>query len=273
MLEILSLGAGVQSTTLLLMSENGILPRLDYAIFADTQWEPSYVYSHLEWLKTKTSIPIITVSAGSLPEETLAKKGKDRIGDSKNPPFFVQGDKPGIGMLWRGCTKYYKIQPIERKIREILGLRRSQRISPGVHVRQWRGISVDEMHRAGCSRTKWIVNIYPLIDLRMRRHDCLQWLEKHGFPLPKRSACLGCPYRSDAEWRFLQQESPEDWEKACKFDDALRIGLPLPGVRGQTYLHKSAIPLRLLGSFETQDEKSGQYDLFSEKECSGMCGV
>ena len=44
MLRVLSLGAGVQSTTLLLMSELGELPLLDAAIFADTQSEPSVAF-------------------------------------------------------------------------------------------------------------------------------------------------------------------------------------------------------------------------------------
>lgn len=39
-LKILSLGAGVQSTTLLLLAERGELERPDRAIFADTGWEP-----------------------------------------------------------------------------------------------------------------------------------------------------------------------------------------------------------------------------------------
>jgi hypothetical protein len=43
----LSLGAGVQSTTLLLMSLDGTLPKVDCAIFADTGWEPARVYEHL----------------------------------------------------------------------------------------------------------------------------------------------------------------------------------------------------------------------------------
>ena len=47
-LRLLSLGAGVQSTTLLLMSLCGELPKLDAAIFADTGWEPARVYEHLE---------------------------------------------------------------------------------------------------------------------------------------------------------------------------------------------------------------------------------
>ena len=50
-IKVLSLGAGVRSSTVLLMSYHGELPLLDAAIFADTQWEPKAVYEHLEWLK------------------------------------------------------------------------------------------------------------------------------------------------------------------------------------------------------------------------------
>ena len=64
-LTVLSLGAGVQSSTLLLMAEAGeIEPRPDAAIFADTGWEPAAVYQHLDWLETQTSIPIHRVSNG-----------------------------------------------------------------------------------------------------------------------------------------------------------------------------------------------------------------
>lgn len=38
-MRILSLGAGVQSSTLALMAEHGEIEKPDYAIFADTGWE------------------------------------------------------------------------------------------------------------------------------------------------------------------------------------------------------------------------------------------
>ena len=69
MIRVLSLGAGVQSTAVLLMSCRGILPKLDHAIFADTQWEPSEVYEHLEWLTAeaaKYGIPVHIVTAGKI---------------------------------------------------------------------------------------------------------------------------------------------------------------------------------------------------------------
>ena len=49
-LRCLSLGAGVQSTTMALMAAHGALtPMPDCAIFADTGWEPEAVYDHLDW--------------------------------------------------------------------------------------------------------------------------------------------------------------------------------------------------------------------------------
>lgn len=51
-MNIISLGAGVQSTTLLLMAVHGeIEPKPEYAIFADTGWEPVKVYKYIEALR------------------------------------------------------------------------------------------------------------------------------------------------------------------------------------------------------------------------------
>ena len=57
-LRILSLWAGVQSTTLALMIEKGEVPMVDCAIFADVGAEPQLVYDHLEYLKTQLSYPV-----------------------------------------------------------------------------------------------------------------------------------------------------------------------------------------------------------------------
>ena len=52
MLNVLSLGAGVQSSTLALMAAHGeIEPMPDCAIFADTGDEPKDVYEWLKWLR------------------------------------------------------------------------------------------------------------------------------------------------------------------------------------------------------------------------------
>lgn len=57
-LRVISLGAGVQSTTMALMAAHGeIGPMPDAAIFADTGDEPEAVYAHLRWLTSPNVLP------------------------------------------------------------------------------------------------------------------------------------------------------------------------------------------------------------------------
>jgi hypothetical protein len=156
MLNVLNLGAGVQSTTVLLMSCDGVLPKLDCAVFADTGWEPMAVYKHLEWLKSVSSVQIHTVSAGNLREHGVnsksggAKRGGDRFATL---PLFIINPDGSPGMIRRQCTQEFKINPIEKFIkREMLGLQPRQR-SPRTHaVRQWFGISRDALLPIGRRR-------------------------------------------------------------------------------------------------------------------------
>ena len=70
-LRVLSLGAGVQSTTLALMAAHGeIGPMPDCAIFANTGWEPKAVYEHLAWLNSPNVLPfpVHIVTAGNIRE-------------------------------------------------------------------------------------------------------------------------------------------------------------------------------------------------------------
>ena len=67
MKHIISLGAGVQSSTMALMAAKGeITPMPDSAVFADTMGEPDSVYKWLNWLQTKLPFPIHKVSYGNL---------------------------------------------------------------------------------------------------------------------------------------------------------------------------------------------------------------
>lgn len=74
-IRVLSLGAGRQSTTLALLSAEGVLPKLDACIFADTGWEPERVYRHLDRLEQEVlnpaGIPLFRVSNGNLRDDVL----------------------------------------------------------------------------------------------------------------------------------------------------------------------------------------------------------
>lgn len=76
-LRLLSLGAGVQSTAVLLLACNGEIPPSDHALFADTGWEPRAVYQQLARvtrIAKRAGIPVRIVSSGDIRTESLDKK-------------------------------------------------------------------------------------------------------------------------------------------------------------------------------------------------------
>lgn len=273
-LRVLNLGAGVQSSTVLLMACRGELPRPDLAIFADTQWEPAAVYDWLEWLEgeaKKAGIPVERVTAGDLRQDVLNVLGTGKTGSVGQPPLYVRG-RLGAGKkegrLWRKCSRDYKIDPIRKRVRELLGAGPGERVQSGTYAEQWFGISLDEVQRMRRPRDPWAINWYPLVETGKRRSDCLVWMESHGYPEPPRSACIGCPFHNDYEWRRLRDESPEEWQNAVEFDRAIRSGIP--GVKGEAFLHRRTVPLDEVDLTTAEDH--GQLGLW-DGECEGVCGV
>ena len=285
MLEVISLGAGVQSTTMALMAAHGeITPMPDAAIFADTGAEPRAVYEHLEWLRSPNVLPfpVHVVQWGNIREDIYAtlrgENARGRKGGFLAAPFFTQNSDGSHGMLHRQCTKNYKIQVIRDETKRLLGIPEGKparvRRGGGPLVSQWIGISADEWTRARKSREKWLVTRHPLIEdgRRMTRGHCLEWLREHDYPEPPRSACTFCPYRSNEEWRRLKAD-PRDWEDAVAIDNAIRnmpdsarAGLLLGG---KLFLHQSRTPL---ADVDLTDPHEDQIDLW-QNECEGMCGV
>lgn len=53
------------------------------------------------------------------------------------------------------------------------------------------------------------------------RADCIQIIARAGIPVPPRSACYFCPFHSGEEWRRLQRETPELFERACELEELL----------------------------------------------------
>lgn len=267
-MNIISLGAGVQSSTMALMAAHGeIGPMPDCAIFADTQAEPKAVYAWLDWLEKQLPFPVHRVSKGNLREELLNHMGgKNRIG--ARPPFFTNSG----GMLLRQCTTTFKVFPIQAEIRRLIGLKPRQRAPKEVVVHQWIGISTDEAQRMKPSNLSYIKNIWPLIDAGMSRNDCLRWMEKRGYPMPAKSACTFCPYHDDALWRDMKANDPVSFAEACELDEAIRPGSPGPKrPEGDAwFVHRSRIPLAEV-DFRTAEDV-GQIDMFGN-ECEGMCGV
>ena len=176
--KILSLGAGVQSTTLALMAEHGEIEKPVAAIFADTQAEPKEVYIFLDWLEKQLPFPVHRVTKGNMTEAMMTfKTSKDgRIYTKSMIPAYTQAPDGTIGLLGRSCTADYKIAPILKNLRRLCKIKRGEK---QVQITQWIGISYDEIQRMKPSRDAWTQHRWPLIEREMRRHDCIAWLERH----------------------------------------------------------------------------------------------
>lgn len=280
----LSLGAGVQSSTLALMAACGeITPMPTAAIFADTQDEPKSVYRWLDWLEQQLPYPVHHVTAGSLSAESL----KMRVSTSgvkfsaTNIPFFTLAESGDRGKIpHRSCTRDFKIKPIIKQVRKMIGKdviaawwRESRKATQPPLAVQWIGISRDEMQRMKDSRDPWIRCEWPLVERRMTRAMCVEWMRSKGYPEPPRSACVYCPFHSNAEWRRLKNTEPEAFERAVKFERDLQVAKSSTDRADSIpFLHRSCKPLDTIDFRNDVDRGQMLLREFAD-ECDGMCGV
>ncbi len=313
-LRVLSLGGGTQSCALALMSAAGDLPKLDHIIFADTQGEVPETYEYLDYLRPiveRSGIEFHVVTAGNLENALLG----ERMTVNPTPPAHLlkpDGTKRPIGRY--KCTYDYKRRQIERRVKQLCGGRGAWKHAT---VEQWIGFSLDEtgrmkqnedcrcghkragMNRSGealkihdpsCSRCDctgfdpWLVNIWPLIDLRMKRHDTIRWFKDNGHPTPPRSACWFCPNSGNDRWQELRRDHADLFERACVIDDTIRAVGDFKNhagpkmLDGTPYLHASLVPLREADTrTDTQVRRdNGEHTLFDDDvlgmDCSaGVC--
>ena len=224
----ISVSGGLQSSTLFQMACLGLIkPRPLFGIFADTRWERDSTMQQMEYLREfgkQMEIPIITVYHGNIRNAMLDAA----LSDTPGMPFYIRNSKGKIVPLRRQCTKDYKIIPIQEKVRELTGCTYKK------PMEQWIGFSVDEVVRVKPSRVKFMVNRFPLIEMRMGRDSCVEWLKKNGFPIPSKSACIGCPCHSNNTWNLLSKNELED---AIKFDEQIR-NRPLASRKGKSNREK-----------------------------------
>jgi hypothetical protein len=136
------------------------------------------------------------------------------------------------------------------------GIRTRVGVTPkGAWARGYIGFSLDELGRISASEVPYAVNEYPLIegDLRMSRQDCIDYLHEQGWGTTPKSACIGCPFHTNAEWRRIKAD-PELWEDACEVDRAIRTR---PLQNDQAFLHHSAIPLEIAEIRSGGDDELG----------------
>lgn len=274
-MKIISLGLGVQSTAMYYMSSNGELPRCDYAIFADLGREKKKTIQYLKflknWQKENNGIPIIVIRKKNLYKDLLNSTNSTGQRFS-SIPAFTRNEDGSIGMLRRQCTNEYKIEQVDKAIREILEVKVILRQK----IEVWKGISLEEIERLSIPETKWKIHFYPFCGykvaksgaekintLKQTRNDLLNWYEFHNLPIPPKSSCVFCPYQSDAAWYDMKVNEPSDFKAAIRVDRAIRDSTKR-GILSRAFLHDSCKPL------EEIEFSAGLPDLW-HGECSGNC--
>ena len=215
----LSFGGGVNTVALMVMLVQERAP-LDGVIFADTGGETPDTYRSVEVAKEylgEHRIPFTTVQAR--PRET------DLYGTA-----FRRRVIPSV--QWRWCTRDFKVRPIHRYYKSL-----------DCHVNQYMGIAVDEVHRMKDSREPFVTNLYPLIDNRLTRSDCIAVIEAAGLPVPQKSGCFFCPFNSTERWRELLNHSPELFERAIELEENSKH-FPNQRLTDQMFKERDQVTLR-----------------------------
>ena len=255
----LSLGWGVQSWTIAAMIALGELPPVDLAIFSDTRHEHQATYEHAAkwtpWLEER-GVRVVTVQAA----RTDIVRADWGIGSVMMPAFTLDKQDGSHGQVSRQCTRNWKIVPMRKHIRTLLPKGRL----PAGCVESWQGISLDEWQRMRTSEVAYTTNVYPLVNMRITRTDCVRWLQDHGLDVPHKSSCTFCPYHNLAAWKELKRAGGPDWEGALEADEAIRDRRDLHTL----YVHPYRKPLEEAVTIP-EDHGAHQLELEIENPCDG----
>lgn len=258
--QVWSCGGGTQSCAIAALIVQGKLPKPDFSVIADTGRETQATWDYFENVLQpafmRNGMRIFRIES-----EKWSRSGIRLFHNTtcKDPiiPCFTDGRSSDAKMM-NHCTGRWKVEVIDKWLREIHDLKRSQ-------VVKWIGFSIDEPRRYfkmmdGDEYKDGLLRFPLVFDVRLRRYECVKLVADFGWPRPPRSACWMCPNHSPVEWKKLKDERPEEFQKAVELEREMKKTMP------EVWLHRSCVPL-------DQVDFSQPEDLFSRPCDSGMCFV
>lgn len=263
MIRVFSYGGGVQSTAALVLAAQ---KKIDFPIFLFSNvGEDSEHPDTLRYVREiampyaeENGIDLLEVSRpGRTLYQELTETDRDLI------PWQIRmtksKDRYGEAMaVSRTCTSDWKIKVLARVQKE-LGATKEDPAITGL------GISLDEMQRMKTdSGIAWQKLVYPLIDLRLDRQDCINIIAGAGLPIPPKSACWFCPHHSLSAWQRMRDEEPELFERAATLEEQKRAAR-VAGGKEPVYFHRKLQPIIELTAVATDE-----FDFACE---SGFCMV
>lgn len=240
---ILSFGGGVNSVALMIWLIRERHP-LDEVVFADTGAELPETYAYLprvEDFLSRHRIPLRILAA--------RVRGRDLYETCWDRKVFPSA-------IWRWSTRDFKVKPILRYYRSL-----------NVHVNQYLAIAYDEFDRMRTSQVPYVTNLYPLVDHKMTRVQCVDLIQETGLPLPVKSSCFFCPFSSLDRWKWLYENHPDLYEKAIALEENSKH-FPSQRLTDQVFRKRAAVTLRELpGLFDTVHVASDNV----APPCGGEC--
>lgn len=238
----LSFGVGVQSTALLL---TGIY---DEIIFADTQGEHPETYEYLQ----AYVLPYVKEKGIKFTVLDTPVSDSKNFEATRSLEEFCLRRRMTPSRMQRWCTERFKISRIAKYIKD-------SGHKPATAVM---GISWDEMHRMHTSHSRAYSFEYPLVDKHLTREDCRQTIIKQGWPVPPKSGCFYCPFKSLSGWKVLYQNHPELYNRARNLEES-QMHYPKYTLAGKSSLARLAVRF---------GEGNQSLDDFAEEPCdSGYC--
>lgn len=225
-------GGGVQSMGVLVLAAQGKL-QYDHFVFCNVG-EDSEDPLTLQYLR-EIAEPYAEEHGLNLvelrhPTDTVLQRIK-RTKKSVVIPAFMNNGMPAS----RSCTADFKVRIHAKWLKEQGATVENPAIT-GL------GISTDEMQRMkNDSGFAWQQLEYPLIDLRLSRHQCMSIIERAGLPIPPKSACWFCPHHKMHEWRRMATDRPELFARACEVERTINMKYADTG--DAYHLHRSKRPL------------------------------
>ncbi|MGV9303835.1 phosphoadenosine phosphosulfate reductase [Nonomuraea sp. NPDC003727] len=255
-LKVVSYGGGVQSTALLVLAAQDRLPYRMF-LFANVGDDSEHPAT-LAYLR-EVATPYATRHGLELKQldrkrrdgstETLMQQLKRPESRSIPIPVRMANGAPGR----RSCTADFKIKVIGRWLRDH-GATADAPATVGI------GISVDEIHRANRRRAERHENVaYPLLDLGLHRADCEAIIREAGLPVPPKSACFFCPFKTAQGWRQLRQEEPALFSEAAHLEDIINQRRKVLG-RDAVYLTRYGRPLAAAIPANTMSDSADEPD-------------
>ena len=248
MLTLLSFGGGQDSTAILFRLIKDKAFRAKYVqgelvvVMADTGAEFPYTYEHVERCKKLCEqylIPFFFIKGtdgfhrpswtdlyapqcrepGSPYKETLVvTRMKACTINLKIDPIYKFMDeyineKYSYGFKrrknGRGCNK----QALKKYYEEYGHLRVIIGFSKGEEKRVESCMKLQANQRKSTENWEHIIDrCFPLVDVGMDRHACVEYIERYSDYEVMPSNCMLCPYQSKAELLWLYKNFPEQWE-------------------------------------------------------------